>query len=720
MLVFMTLEEFVAVNAGVAVHHASNIISLYDEGATIPFVSRYRKDMTGNLDETGVAASYDAIKVFRELIKRKEFITAEIDKKGRLSEELRKDIEECFDPKKLEDIYLPYKEKRKTKAEKAREAGLGMLAEIFLGSSDAGDPYDVASGYLNAEMGYGTPEKAVEGAVYIMAQNMIEQAPMMDFFIKTSLESGRIEASVKKGFDGSDRRFEDYYGYAEKISALLEPKNSHRYLAIRRGEETGAITIKTDIPEKEHIRAFFERYGVSGRFYLEIVNTAVNVAYSEYLRPAIDTRIRQELFEKAQGEAISVFARNLDSLFMAPPIPYRNAIGMDPGIRTGIKTAVLDKDGRFICNTVLYMHNEASKDKSVSLLAGIIKKYGIGAIGVGTGTGSKEAFAIAQKAAAMAGGDIITALVDEAGASVYSASDIAREEFPDLDVTVRGAISIGRRLQNPLAELVKTDPRSIGVGQYQHDVDQKKLREELERVIQKCVNSIGVDINTASYSILSKISGLTEKTARNIVAYRCENGFFRDRSQIKKVKGIGPKAFEQCAGFLRIREGVNPLDSTRVHPEAYSLVEEIASDLGASVRDMIGNASLIGMIDPDRYSGEKIGRHYIESIAEDLRYPARDPRKEFRAARFLDGIDSIEDLREGMELEGRVTNVTNFGAFIDIGVHQDGLCHISKMADSYVRNPADIAKAGDIFRVRVLSADPYKKRISLQMLGKAD
>lgn len=697
---------------------SENIIKLYDEKATIPFVARYRKDVTGNLDEVAIAEIYTKIAMYNELFARKEFILEEIEKKGKLTPELRAKIEECYDPKKLENLYLPYKEKRKTKAEKAIEAGIQPLADILMGFQFKGEPLELAAGYLNIEKGYDTAEKVLDGATYIAAQSVIENTDLMEYFLKDSLENGTLTVTKKKGYSGEDRRFEDYYEYEEKLYAIGTPKNSHRFLAVKRGEEVGALSLSFELDDGSHIFALGKKYIKQEHAYRDFLDKAVYTAYSQYLRGSLETAIRQELTEKAETEAIGVFARNIEALFMAPPIPYRNVIGMDPGLRTGIKTAILDKDGKFLANETLYINTPFEREESLITLKGLIKRYKTGAIGVGTGTGSKQAFELAKRAAADMGGEIITTLVDEAGASVYSASELARKEFPDLDVTVRGAISIGRRLQNPLAELVKTDPRSAGVGQYQHDVDQKRLKEALKRVVESCVNNIGVDINTASYSILTYIAGLSEKLAKNIIEYREANGFFKNRTELKKVKGIGPKIFEQCAGFLRIASSENPLDNTRVHPEAYKIVAEIAKDLNKKPSELIGDSTLSTRISVEKYIDGDIGKFTVESIIEDLKYPARDPRKEFKTATFKEGIDSIEDLKTDMELEGRVTNVTNFGAFIDIGVHNDGLCHISQMSDHFIKDPNEVVKVGDIVKIKVIGIELEKKRISLKLLQK--
>lgn len=694
--------------------YIENIIALYDEKATIPFVSRYRKDQTGNMDEVQVSSVYDSIKYFRELFERKIFILEEIDKKGKLTPDLREKIEKCIDAKKLEDIYLPYKEKKKTKAEKAREAGLEPLAQMLLSEIDLGDPLAKASELLNPEMGYDTVEKAIEGALYILAYTVIESVDILERFLKGAMESGQIISAMKKGYDGEERRFEDYYEYEESISRLKVPKNSHRFLAIQRGAGLKVLTVKSRVNDDGNIQALKHEFIRTKYFYRKYVENAIELAYKNYLRPALETRIMAELTEIAETEAIDVFQKNLESALLAPPLPYKNVLGLDPGIRTGIKTAILDKDGTFKGNLVLHINSPAQLAKSKETLEKLIEKFDLGAISIGNGTGSRETLAFVRHTLKGMKKDITAAVVNESGASVYSASKIAREEFPDLDVTVRGAISIGRRLQNPLAELVKIDPRSIGVGQYQHDVNQKKLKEALERVVEFCVNKVGVDINTASYSILTYISGLTEKTAKSIIDYRRENGLYKSRAEIKKAKGIGPKAFEQCAGFLMIKDGKNPLDNTRVHPESYPIVEKIAKDHKMKTAQVIGNGLLLKNIDPNTYVTEVYGLHNIRSLLNDLTHPGQDPRKEFQNIAYRDGVESIEDVKEGMVLEGRVTNVTNFGAFIDIGVHQDGLCHVSQMADRYVKDPKEVVSVGDIVTMEVLSVDMNRKRISLK------
>lgn len=711
------LERLVSAKSGVKAGYVANLIKFYDEKATIPFVSRYRKDQTGNLDEVGVAAVYDAVAYFRELFSRKAFILEEIEKKGKLTPQLKDKIENCFDAKKLEDLYLPYKEKRKTRAEKARDAGLEPLALLLMGKEDKGLPLELALGFLNEEKGYGTPEKVLEGACYLIGQYMMEAVDLMEFFVADAMEKGLLHSSRKKGYEGADSRFEDYYEFSESLKKLKAARSTHRFLAVRRGEELGVLTVKTEVDESYHIYSLQQRFILKDHFYQEILRESAALTYSQYLRPALDTRIRQELTEIAEQEAISVFSKNLYDLFMAPPIPYRNVIGLDPGLRTGIKTAVLDKDGTFVCNTVLHINTALERDRSALELARLIKKYEIGAIGIGNGTGSREAYALADAVAGKCSSDIIVAVVDESGASVYSASPVAREEFPDLDVTVRGAISIGRRLQNPLAELVKIDPRSVGVGQYQHDVEQKKLKEALDRIVQNCVNQVGVDLNTASYAILTHISGLAEKVSKNIVEYREQNGFFTKREELKKVKGIGPKIYEQCAGFLRIRNGKNLLDNTRVHPESYGIVTAIAKDYGKKAEEIIGNREFLVSVDRKKYLTDTYKEFNFASLLEDLMHPGKDPRKSYRNIKYKEDIHSIADLKTDMVLEGRVTNVTNFGAFIDIGVHNDGLCHISQMADRYVSDPSEIVKVGDVVSVKVTAVDTAKKRISLKLLS---
>jgi len=697
---------------------AENLISFHDEKATIPFVARYRKDQTGNLDEVQVASVYDAIKYYQELFARKTYILEEIEKKGKLTGELRGKIEECLDAKKLEDLYLPYREKRKTKAEKAREAGLLPLAMMLLSLRNEGDPNERALQYLNAEKGYGTAEKALEGAKYIVAQQIIEALDVMEIFLKNAFASGKLTSKVRKGYKGDDRRFEDYYDYTEDLSLLRAPKSSHRFLALQRGEALGVLTIKNELGDDENIHEIRTRFLKREHYYRTWLEEAMDCAYSEYLRPALDTRIRNELTEKAEEEAIKVFARNLESLLMAPPIPYKSVLGLDPGLRTGTKVAVLDRDGSFVDHTVLHSAGAEQARKGAEELKKLIAKHSIGAIAIGNGTGCRETLAFVNAAVKDTRYPITVAVVDESGASVYSASETAREEFPDLDITVRGAISIGRRRQNPLAELVKIDPRSIGVGQYQHDVEPKKLKEALMRVIEACVNRVGVDINTASYSILTYISGLSEKVARSIVEYRREHGFFKSREKLLKVKGVGPKVFEQSAGFLIIRDGENPLDSTRIHPESYPLVAKIAAKKSLGAREVIGNMEYLARVDTREFLTETYGAHYLKALIEELSIPMKDPRKEFRTLTYREGVEKLEEVKEKMTFQGRVTNVTNFGAFIDIGVHQDGLCHVSQMADRFVRDPGEIVSVGDLVSVMVTSVDYAKKRISLRLLEK--
>ncbi|MCD4783822.1 MAG: helix-hairpin-helix domain-containing protein [Candidatus Eremiobacteraeota bacterium] len=696
--------------------NVETVISFYNEKATIPFVARYRKDQTGNLDEVKLSETYDAIKYYNELFDRKAFILEEIEKKGKLTPQLREKIEKCFDAKKLEDLYLPYKEKKKTKAEKAREAGIEPLAKMLMSLEDLGDPLEKAIEFINEEKGYDTAQKVIEGALYIIAQDVIESTDLMEIFLKNAFKDGKLVSKKKKGYEGEEKRFEDYYEYEEELSRLKLPKSTHRFLAIQRGNNLKVLSIKLDLKDEFNIMLLKKRYMTRDFFYVDYIEEAVDIAYKKYLRSALDNRIMSELTEIAETEAINVFKRNLESALLAPPLPYKNVLGLDPGLRTGVKTAILDKDGTFRGNLVLHINTESQLKKSMDVLEKLMKKYDIGAISIGNGTGSRETLALVKGFTKKAGLKPIIAVVNESGASVYSASKLAREEFPDLDITVRGAISIGRRLQNPLAELVKIDPRSIGVGQYQHDVNQKKLKEALERVIEFCVNKVGVDINTASYSILTYISGLTAKTAKNIIEYRRENGLFKSRAQIKKAKGIGPKSFEQCAGFLMLRDGNNPLDNTRVHPESYPIVKAIAKDHKMTTDQVIGNKLLFKTIDPSDYLTDTYQIHNFRSLVDDLKHPGQDPRKTFVNISYKEGVETIQDVKKEMVLEGRVTNVTNFGAFIDIGVHQDGLCHVSQMADYFVKDPNDVVAVGDIVTVEVLNVDCQRRRISLKIL----
>jgi uncharacterized protein len=701
---------------GIEKEHAINLVSLYNEKATIPFVSRYRKDQTGNMDEVKVSETYDAIKYYNDLFERKAFIMDEIEKKGKMTPELKEKLEKCLDAKKLEDLYLPYKETKKTKAEKAREAGIEPFALMLMKETDQGDPLVKAVEFINVEKGYDTVEKVIDGALYIISWKVMESVDLMETYLKDALRTGKIISKKKKGYEGDEMRFEDYYDYTEEIARLALPKNSHRFLAIRRGEDLKVLSLKIEINDDVNRQMLSERFINRKFFYMDYIRKAIAIAYDNYLRSALDTRIFGELTDIAETEAIQVFSRNLEAALLAPPLPYKNVLGLDPGIRTGTKTVILNKDGAFQGNLVLNLNSERQIKESADILAKLLKKFEIGAIAIGNGTGSRETHMFVNNILKKEKVDAIVSVVNESGASVYSASKLAREEFPDLDVTVRGAISIGRRLQNPLAELVKIDPKAIGVGQYQHDVNQKKLMEALSRVVEICVNKVGVDINTASYSILTYISGLSEKMAKSIIEYRTANGFFKSRSEIKKAKGIGPKAFEQCAGFLMIRDGKNPLDNTRIHPESYAVVDKIASENKFATSQIIGNKLFFRNFDPKRYLTDTIGELNLRSIIDDLLNPGLDPRKEFKNISYKEGVESVADVKEGMVFEGKVTNVTNFGAFIDIGVHQDGLCHISKLADRFIKDPNEVVSVGDILSVEVINVDHQKKRISLKVL----
>jgi uncharacterized protein len=694
-----------------------NLMQFYNDKATIPFVARYRKDQTGNMDEVKVAEIYDSIKYFNDLFARRAYVLEEISRKGKLTDELKKKIEDCLDAKQLEDIYLPYKEKKKTKAEKAREAGLEPLAKILLSFSDEGDPLKRAEEFLNAEKGYDTAAKALEGSLYIVAQQVLETVSLMDEFLRSSFSDGVLHSSKKRGYSGEDTRFEDYYEYDELISQLKVARNSHRYLAIMRGVNATALSTKLELDDGRHLHSLMAHFIKKEHYYREYLEKAVTLAYEGYLRPALETRIHSELTKAAEEEAIKVFAGNLEALLMAPPIPYRSVLALDPGIRTGIKTVVLDRDGSFREHTVLYTRTPEESERSAGQIRSLVKKHGIGAVGIGNGTGAREALTFVKQALKENLRDIIVTMVNESGASVYSASEIARSEFPDLDVTVRGAISIGRRLQNPLAELVKIDPRSIGVGQYQHDIDQKKLKEALDRVIEICVNSVGVDLNTASYAILTYVSGLSERVSKEIVQFRKANGFFRSRESILSVKGIGPKVFEQCAGFLMVRDGENPLDATRVHPESYPVVMKIARDYAMKADQVIGNRDLLKKLDTRSYLTERCQVHNLTALIDELSNPLKDPRKSFAGMSYRDDVQTIDDLKEGMIMEGRVTNVTNFGAFVDIGVHNDGLCHVSQLAERFVRDPKEVVAVGDVVTVKVLTVDRDKRRISLKRMN---
>ncbi|HSY36619.1 MAG TPA: Tex family protein [Acidobacteriaceae bacterium] len=684
-------------------------ITLLDEGGTVPFIARYRKEATGALDEVKIRDIEEQLAYFRELLGRRETILASIAEQQKLTEELRRKIESTLDKGELEDLYLPYRPKRRTKATIARDRGLEPLAD-YLWSQQAASRslLEFAATFIDEEKQVTTIAEALEGARHIVAERIAETADVRKALRQLLNDEGVIVS--RKAFDAVDaqEKFKMYYEYREAVKSIP----SHRMLAIRRGEAESVLYFLIEV---DPLRAtgILRRHilGPEGDWIPQL-ELAIEDSWSRLLSSSIQSELRIELKKRSDLDAIQVFRDNLNNLLLAPPAGPISVLGIDPGLRTGCKIAVVDETGKFLAHDVIYPHTGQTA-KSNQTLAHLVRQHHVRAIAIGNGTASRETDAFVRDFLAeqnLTG--IFKVMVSESGASIYSASDVARQEFPDLDLTVRGGISIARRLQDPLSELVKVDPKSIGVGQYQHDVDQRQLQQSLEATIETCVNKVGVDLNTSSWTLLRYVAGITERVALNIVKFRDDNGRFTSRAQLKKVEGIGAKTFEQAAGFLRVRGGTQPLDSTAVHPESYDLVEQIAANLGAPVPQIIANPQLLDHVDRSKFVA---GTFTFNDILEELRKPGRDPRDTFVAPVFHEGVREVADVQPDMVLEGVVTNVTKFGAFVDIGVHQDGLVHISELSNRYIKDPNEAVKAGQIVKVKVLSADPLTKRIALSM-----
>lgn len=683
-------------------------LSLLDEGATVPFISRYRKEVTGSLDEVQVAAIRDRVQQLRELDKRKEAVLKSIEEQGKLTEELKKLVLAAETMTALEDIYLPYKQKRKTKASVAREKGLEPLALQIL-AQDRNDPEQEANNFIDTEKGVNNLTEALQGARDIIAEIISENADARASLRTLFFEKGTYKAEVIKGKEAEGIKYKDYFDWSEPVKTAP----SHRVLAMRRGEKE--LILKLDaLPEDEPAIQVLEKQFIQANNQKSAqVKQAIEDGYKRLLKPSMETETRLKSKQAADEEAIRVFAENARQLLLAAPIGQKNVLALDPGFRTGCKLVCLDQQGKLLENTTIYPHTGASVAKEAAqTLKHLVQKYQIEAIAIGNGTASRETedFVKAQQLE-----NVLVVMVNESGASIYSASEIAREEFPNHDITVRGAVSIGRRMMDPLAELVKIDPQSIGVGQYQHDVDQNKLQTSLDDTVMSCVNAVGVELNTASKQILAYVSGLGPQLAQNIVAYRDLHGAFKNRLALKKVARLGDKAFEQAAGFLRIRNSDHPLDASAVHPERYDLVEKMAKDLNCKVQDLLKEETLRKQIDLKNYISEEVGLPTLKDIVTELAKPGRDPRAQFEAFSFAEGVNKIDDLKAGMKLPGIVTNITNFGAFVDIGVHQDGLVHLSQMADKFISNPNEVVKVSQRVQVTVVEVDAARKRISLTM-----
>lgn len=699
--------------SGLPARGVAQTVALLNEGGTVPFIARYRKEQTGELDEVQIREIEDLLTYHRELAERKLTVLKSIEEQGKLSPELSARIESCRKKTELEDLYLPYKPKRRTKATIAKERGLQPLAELIaLQELTTGSPEDAAAPFVNAELGVTDPQTALEGAGHILAEQQSEDADLRGMVRDLTREQGIFASSlIGEGVD-REGKFKMYYEYQEPLKSVP----SHRMLAMRRGEKEEVLRLVLMAPEEEILQRMKLRLVKRESIFKSFLEAVAADAYKRLISPSIEVELRLEAKTRADEGAIAVFAQNLRNLLLLPPAGQRRVLGIDPGLRTGCKLAALSETGRFLEQTTIYPHTGGAKAQAAGAeLAAMVERHDCRLIAIGNGTGGRETEIFVREALRAAGVKAETVMVNEAGASIYSASEIAREEFPELDLTIRGAISIGRRLQDPLAELVKIDPKSIGVGQYQHDVNQSLLKKALDAVVESCVNFVGVDLNSASWALLSYVAGITESQGRAIVRHRDENGAFATRQSLLKVPRFGPKAFEQAAGFLRIRGGDNPLDNTAVHPENYGVVGQMAADLGLSVEQLVAEPGKSAGIRMERYVTETVGIPTLTDILKELKKPGRDPREEFKSATFREDVLTIADLKEGMILQGVVTNVAAFGAFVDIGVHQDGLVHVSQLSHRFMKDPNDAVKVGEIVKVKVLSADPERKRISLSI-----
>lgn len=691
------------------IKYVDNTLELLDSGCTIPFISRYRKERTGGLDEVQITQICELNERMKETAKRKETIIKTISELGKLTPELEKRINECWEPEVLEDIYMPYKPKRRTRAQVARENGLEPLATIIMLQRDSA-PETTARRFINENVK--SEEDAIKGALDIIAENVSEDERSRSQLRNAFRRGAIITSKVIKSKADTDEaaKYSDYFNFSEPLKRC----SSHRLLAMRRGEKDGILRVSISADDEECVeklkRLFVRGYGRCST----LVGEAVADSFKRLLKPSIETEFATMSKENADGDAIAVFAENLRQLLLAAPLGQKRVMGIDPGFRTGCKVVCLDEQGNLLHHEAIFPHPPRNEQIEASTqIKEMVKKYGVEAIAIGNGTASRETDRFVKTLGLADSIQVFT--VSEDGASVYSASKTAREEFPDKDVTVRGAVSIGRRLMDPLAELVKIDPKSIGVGQYQHDVDQAKLKKSLDLTVESCVNSVGVNLNTASKHLLTYVSGLGPTLAQNIIDYRTANGAFRSRSQLLKVPRLGPSAFEQSAGFLRIPDAKNPLDNTAVHPESYKIVEKMAKDCGCSVAELIKDKDKRKSIRLDRYVSEKVGMPTLTDIMAELEKPGRDPREQLEEFEFDPNVSTPDDLVEGMVLPGIVTNITNFGAFVDIGVHQDGLVHISQLADRYVSDPTQVVKLHQHVMVKVIEVDRRRNRISLSM-----
>lgn len=719
----MNIAEKIASELDVRPRQVQAAVDLLDEGATVPFISRYRKEMTGGLDDTQMRQLEERLTYLREFLERRDSILAAIDTQGKLTEELKLKILQAETKTRLEDLYLPYKKKRRTKGEIAKEAGLEPLADLLF-NTQGKQALQVAQTYINPDQGVNSADDALDGARSIIIERLAEDADLVETLRSKVWERGEIISTLIKGKEKEGEKFQDYFDFSEKLQKIP----SHRVLALLRGRKEGFLRLEIDIraPETDAAHSphpcealLFAHVncnpgnGDVDPWFIKTLQWAWRVKISSHIEMDLTSQIR----ERAEEEAIRVFSENLRDLLLAAPAGNRVTMGLDPGLRTGVKLVVVDGTGKLLAYQTIFPHAPRKAwDESIQIIQNLARQHQVDLVSIGNGTASRETdqlLADCRKKFPELG--LQSIVVSEAGASVYSASEEAAKEFPDLDVTYRGAVSIARRLQDPLAELVKIDPKAIGVGQYQHDVSQFRLKKMLDNIVEDCVNAVGVDLNTASAALLAKVSGLSTALAEAIVAYRDQNGAFTNRKQIMQVARVGPKVFEQCAGFMRIRAGENPLDASAVHPEAYPLVEKIIASHATSIEKILGNSSFLSALAANDFIDEQFGEPTVKDIIEELKKPGRDPRPEFKTAQFKEGIEKPSDLEQGMILEGVVSNVTNFGAFVDIGVHQDGLVHISVLSHQYVKDPRDVVKAGDVVRVKVMEIDLKRNRIALSM-----
>jgi len=715
------IAELIATELNVNTAQISAAITLLDDGATVPFIARYRKEVTQGLDDNHLRHIDQRLSYLRDLEDRRKVIITSITQQGKLTPSLEKELQQADNKTRLEDLYLPFKPKRRTKGQIAIEAGLEPLANNLYNNWTL-TPEIEAKAFINSDAGFNDEKSVLEGATYILIERFAQDANLLQKLRKHLLKQAHLTSVVAKGKQQEGAKYRDYFDHSERLKNVP----SHRALAMFRGrnEKILQLSINADPTQESNgyssaEQIICEHYNLrlTGQAAAEFVTKVVRWAWKIKLSLSLETELLGNLREQAESGAIKVFATNLSDLLMAAPAGPKTTLGLDPGMRTGCKLAIVDATGKLLQTATIFPHAPQNHwEKSLRTLVNLCQQHKVELLAIGNGTGSRESDKLA--------GEVIQALeknkpqkvmVSEAGASVYSASEFAAKEFPDLDVSIRGAVSIARRLQDPLAELVKIDPKAIGVGQYQHDVSQSQLSKTLDNVIEDCVNNVGVDLNSASAALLTRVSGLNKTMADNVVAYRDEHGRFDDRKELKKVARLGPKAFEQAAGFLRIADGKNPLDNSGVHPESYPVIEKIITHLNSNISDLLGNSEQLNKINITELKDSSIGELTLKDIVGELEKPGRDPRPEFKAAQFKEGVNTINDLVVGMVLEGVISNVANFGAFVDLGVHQDGLVHISSLTDKFVSDPREIVKAGDIVRVKVMEVDPARKRISLTM-----